>query len=599
MRLRLPLGRAAPPVKGRRMNSIVQGPLQVEIPACRRALAPFRWGGPSATAQQPDAVFELAVFGGRAVTHSKKTTNCISDKFILQAKSAGMELDSKGARNTLPIQLGMHISRPDGGQAAASSIVSAYGSRYLLSDSAPGPFTHSEDALPTNDAAPTVAEIEVMSASTSLTGFTNLQDGGIPTAATLNSVHDVADHCLIWQNGESIPTVLALTMIENIPEDTNNDNSIGKAVSVSTVILMPRFDDQGSTERNICPAEGNSHHTESNHQTNCTYCSDPSDNSTLEAQDHWLNSQPPVPTYLITEMQGCTDPESVVDPDLAVAKVVRSRSAKRNDRRSCARYRAQQRLRTEKKAARQRCRQYEQDLALARCLQAALVLEAGSLDSTEERSLDTRRKDQVAGHHQRKQLKRDSSQCSRRTAQLRRLRGRTVKRQLATLARTMRNLFLDEHTQLPLMSSCTSTCRSVPGEQLPSSSCVGILDWWSRELREHLAAELEVMTADCLKQQAPQQPNPPVILLGIYDQGDQASIVALTLLSSLQNDHLESSAQNSALHAIFPLTHDVCQTMLEDASGSAKLFPVVGSKRYLSSRTRSAQNICIGVGPWK
>ena len=142
----------------------------------------------------------------------------------------------------------------------------------------------------------------------------------------------------------------------------------------------------------------------------------------------------------------------------------------------------------------------------------------------------------------------------------------------------MRSWFLDEHTQLPLMSSCTSTCRSVPGEQLPSSSCVGILDWWSRELREHLAAELEVMTADCLKQQAPQQQNPPVILLGIYDQGDQASIVALTFLSSLQNDHLESSAQYSALRAIFPLTHDACQNMLEDASGSAELFPVVGSK---------------------
>ena len=259
------------------MNSTVQGPRQLEIPACRSALAPFHWGGATATAQQPDAILKLAAFGGRAVADLKKTTDCISAEIILQVDSADseMRLDRKGARNIIPMQLGMQISRQDGGQAAASRTVSAYGSRHPLSDFAPEPFTHSEDISPTNDAAPTVAENALMSASTSLTGFTNKnspQDSGMPTARAPNSVHDIAEHGLMWQNGDNIPTVLdsELTTIENTPEDINNRNLVGKDF-VSTVLLVPRFDNNGSDELNIRPAEGNYHHIESNHQTNCTY----------------------------------------------------------------------------------------------------------------------------------------------------------------------------------------------------------------------------------------------------------------------------------------------------------------------------------------
>ena len=87
----------------------------------------------------------------------------------------------------------------------------------------------------------------------------------MPTAAAPNSVLDIADHGLIWQNGDNI---LELITNENIPEDINNGNSAGKADFVSTVLLVPRFDDNGTAERNIRPAERNYHDIESNNQTN-------------------------------------------------------------------------------------------------------------------------------------------------------------------------------------------------------------------------------------------------------------------------------------------------------------------------------------------
>ena len=122
-------------------------------------------------------------------------------------------------------------------------------------------------------------------------------------------------------------------------------------------------------------------------------------------------------------------------------------------------------------------------------MQAALDLDAGNLDFVEERLPSARRKEHVASPHQRKQLQRDFRKRSRRQAQLSRRQGRNVKRQLATLARTMRNWSREEQTQLSPMSSSSSAS----GEQQPSS-CVGILQWWSQELREHLEAELEMMS---------------------------------------------------------------------------------------------------------
>ena len=56
---------------------------------------PLPLGGANSTAQQPDAVFKVAAFVGRAIANSKKTTNCIREEIILQADGAEMRLERK------------------------------------------------------------------------------------------------------------------------------------------------------------------------------------------------------------------------------------------------------------------------------------------------------------------------------------------------------------------------------------------------------------------------------------------------------------------------------------------------------------------------
>ena len=180
-----------------------------------------------------------------------------------------------------------------------------------------------------------------MTAPTSLTGFTNQktpQNGGMFTAP--KSVRDIAGHGSTRQDSDLISTVLEITAKEHRHEEIGNCNSDGNTDFVSTILLIPRLDVNGSTECNTRPAEGYYHHIDSNHQTSYMYASDPSNNITSSEENvHWLAPQRPVPTYLITESPGCTDSDLVGDPGILAAKVSRSRSSKRNGWRSRARYR--------------------------------------------------------------------------------------------------------------------------------------------------------------------------------------------------------------------------------------------------------------------
>ena len=94
-------------------------------------MAPFRWGGLTATAvtaQHHDAVLKLASPAGLVVADLTRTTACISEESILHAHVAERQLDRKRAKDIFPMQFGTQILRQDGGQAVGSCTNSADGS---------------------------------------------------------------------------------------------------------------------------------------------------------------------------------------------------------------------------------------------------------------------------------------------------------------------------------------------------------------------------------------------------------------------------------------------------------------------------------------
>ena len=235
----------------------------------------------------------------------------------------------------------------------------------------------------------------------------------------------------------------------------------------------------------------------------------------------------------------------VLDPPSTLRR--RSRTAKRNDRRALARFRAKQHRRAEKTATRVRCRQYEHDLALARQLQTDLDSETMSSDSMlgAQQGIGVQRP--YVPPRKSERLLQQVRSRNRWKAQKSRLHGRNIKRQLAKLAQDQRKLFLKENAFPPRPPS-----SSVSGGQLPSA-CVGIFQWWDPDLKKYLEDELEAWHDDCRQQQAPRQPSSTIILMGIYDLGDRSSPTALSFMSKLPSNQLENSAQSEDLHQLMSL----------------------------------------------
>ena len=196
-------------------------------------------------------------------------------------------------------------------------------------------------------------------------------------------------------------------------------------------------------------------------------------------------------------------------------------------------------LKQEYHTARRLRRQYETDLSLARTLQATFDFEATPpLVNQMGNGLLPLVSDSA------QPPPRESRQRRRRKARKSRLQGRNIKRHLAQLALSLRC-----QSSAHIASPCA--CSPASDESLPLSY-IGILSWWSSELRECLEAELGAALDDCIQQQAPQQPYPPFTLWDIYDYGDKSSMGVSDLLLKLNSAPLDSTELED-LHTILVL----------------------------------------------